>query len=42
MLGMEYRSWDQLGLQGSNVKLVKLQLSGGKCSQNHEGTAGAK
>lgn len=42
MLGMEYRLWDQLGLQGSNVELVKIQLTEGKFSQNHEGTAGTK
>lgn len=42
MLGMEHRSHDLLGLQGNNVKLVKLQLYGGKNSQSHEETAGAK
>lgn len=42
MLGMEYRPWDQLRLQGSNVELVKIQLNEGKCSQNYEGTAGTK
>lgn len=42
MLGMEYRPWGQLGLQGSNVKLVKVQVNEGKCSQNREGTAGTK
>lgn len=42
MLGVEYRPHDLLGLQGNNVKPGKLQLYGGKCSQNHEGTAGAK
>lgn len=39
---MEHRPGDQLGLQKSNVKLVKVQLNEGKCSQTHEGTAGKK
>lgn len=39
---MKYRPHDLLGLQGDNVKMVKIQLDGGKCTQNCEGTAGAK